>query len=315
MTDQIGISETATKIVETSAPASAIGTLDYKSVKSILKAAAEVIVPAGFFVSLAFYFGHVRTRKVYTEMGIDESLLEFSTTDYLLRSLAVLLVQIPWLALATVVAVAWFLLLRKVFMGKRLWALGTIVATAVGIGAAFWFGLDRTHSSGTRPDPTNAVILLGVAAAVAIVIWTAALAKPHGYKFGDTLPTAAVVAVAAAGVLLLSYVAFEAVRAQALQVGADEAIELEADPMRFSCVQLTTDLQLTSGVLIHNAQSPSGELRTYEGLRLFVKTGGNYLVFDDETSPRDGLFLIDEDRVAAIQFTPQRGDSFEFCRS
>lgn len=330
MTDLVDLAEptgpeptapTPAQAVRPASRASSPSTLDYGSVKSILKAAAEVLVPAGFFVSLAYYFGLVRTRKVYNEMGIDESLLDFSTTDYLLRSLGVLLVPIPWLVLATCAAVAWFLALTKLLRGRKLPTLAAAVAVAAAIGAGFWFGLERIHSSGTRPDPDNAVILLGAAVAVAVVIWTAALSKPHGFRFGDRLPTAAVVAVAAAGVLLLSYLAFEAVRAQALQVGADQALEAEDDPGRFSCVQITTDLQLAAGRVMSpnpaltEAAEATPTFQTYEGLRLVVKTGGNYLVFDDQTSPRNGLFLIDEDHVAAIQFAPQRGSDFKFCRS
>jgi len=289
------------------------GVLDYASVKSILKAAAEVVVPTGFLVSLAYYFGLVRTRKVFTEMGVDQSLLEFSTTDYLLRSLRVLLVPIPWFVVGAVAAVAWFLSLRRLFRGRKLPLLASVVVVAIGVGAAFWFGLERVHSSGTRPDPDNAVLLFIIVVAVGIVIWTAALAKPHGYEFGDRLPTAAVVAIAAAGVLLLSNRAFEAVRAQALQVGADQALEAQADPALFTCVRVTTDLRLAIGDPVPDGGDGTNGIRTYDGLRMFVKTGGGYFVFDDRSSPRNGLFMIDEDHVKAIQFTPQRGKDFEFC--
>ncbi|MEW6402658.1 MAG: hypothetical protein AB1649_12715 [Chloroflexota bacterium] len=46
----------------------------------------KIFGPSALTVTLLYYFGWVRTRALYAAFGIDQSLLQFSTQDYLLRS-------------------------------------------------------------------------------------------------------------------------------------------------------------------------------------------------------------------------------------
>ena len=144
--------------------------LNSDTLRLALKAAAEVALPAGFLVGLAYYFGLARTTKLYGELGVDETLLDFDTTDYLLRSLGVLIVLIPWLCLFVAVAVAFFLVLRETFgrLSPR-WAVGAISLTSA-VFIVLWLRLDRLHPSQVRPDPTHATWMLAVAVATALVI-------------------------------------------------------------------------------------------------------------------------------------------------
>lgn len=281
-----------------------------------LKAAAEVALPAGFLVGLAYYFGLARTTKLYGELGVDQTLLDFDTTDYLLRSLGVLIGLIPWLCLSVAGAVALFLVLRQTFgrLSPR-WASGAIsLMTAVFV--VLWIRLDRLHASQVRPDPTHSTWILAVAVATTIVIWAAVVAKPWGDRLQSQIPNAAGVALVAAGSLFVAYLAFEAVRAHAIDNGNNQAFAAEAEPQQYSCVRMATDLWLGVGVLAPpaNAIEPGGiDFRSYEGLRLFSRTDSGYLVFPDTASPRDGLVFIAEERVASITFDRQRNAEWQPC--
>src|ERR1700724_2957006 len=55
---------------------------------------AAVIAPSSLITALAFYFGGVRTDAYFSYFGIDRSMINFATADYLLRSTDVLFIPL-----------------------------------------------------------------------------------------------------------------------------------------------------------------------------------------------------------------------------
>src|SRR5262245_17081257 len=66
---------------------------------------ARVVVPSTFLVSLFYYFGVRFTDDHYRQYGLDDAALDFSTTDYVVRSLNVTVQPLRAVALVVVTAV------------------------------------------------------------------------------------------------------------------------------------------------------------------------------------------------------------------
>lgn len=67
---------------------------------------SKVIAPTALLTALLFYFGWARSSALYRAFGVDQSLLGFSTLDYLMRSLPVAFEPLRW-SLVVVLAAGW----------------------------------------------------------------------------------------------------------------------------------------------------------------------------------------------------------------
>lgn len=59
-----------------------------RSLRSTLRGVASVVAPASLVTALLYYFGWSRTTFEAKQLGLDDSLLGYSTQDYLLRSMS-----------------------------------------------------------------------------------------------------------------------------------------------------------------------------------------------------------------------------------
>src|SRR5947209_5763544 len=62
-----------------------------RAVRATFKGLGAVIAPTSALTALLYYFGWTRTHFEATRLGMDESLLGYSTQDYLLRSMSAML--------------------------------------------------------------------------------------------------------------------------------------------------------------------------------------------------------------------------------
>jgi hypothetical protein len=67
-----------------------------------LEILAAIVAPSSLITALALYFGWVRMDAYFSYLGIDRSMLSFTTQDYLLRSTDVLLIPLGALLTGTV---------------------------------------------------------------------------------------------------------------------------------------------------------------------------------------------------------------------
>lgn len=61
------------------------------AIQKSLEVMGKVVAPSALVAALLYYFGWARTNALYSAFGIDQSLLQFTTQDYLLRSIQVAL--------------------------------------------------------------------------------------------------------------------------------------------------------------------------------------------------------------------------------
>jgi 4-amino-4-deoxy-L-arabinose transferase-like glycosyltransferase len=92
-----------------------------------------VIAPSSLITALAFYFGEVRTDAYYSYFGIDRSMINFATPDYLLRSTDVLFIPLGALLIGALLLL-WghFLLQSHHFRDGRLH--GCVAAVCIALG-------------------------------------------------------------------------------------------------------------------------------------------------------------------------------------
>jgi hypothetical protein len=271
----------------------------------------RILVPTGFVVALAYYFGWARTRKLYRELGVDHSLLGFSTDDYALRSLGVLVTPLPVvagyvlvLALLYVSARWWF---ERGDASQLRWKTGSVLAVVILVSA--WTFLDGWNDG----DWTDTIAFLVISAAIAILPAQLA-ARRDAARDGDHTDRqdrrSSVVAVnllALALAVLFAFAAFEVVRQHALDEGVEAALAAEAHPDRFACVVLLSARPI--GLIEFDGEPViSGETAFYRygGLRIFTRSSGRLFVWPSDRSPREGLLVINEQDVVAARLVPQR---------
>jgi hypothetical protein len=103
-----------------------------KGSSELRKRILQVAIPGGVITALLYYLGWAFTKAQYKELGVDHSSLGFSTTDYVLRSLNVLVEPIPNVILlglvGSLLVIGLFLLVRAL-PGR--WAARLIVVLAM----------------------------------------------------------------------------------------------------------------------------------------------------------------------------------------
>ena len=57
-----------------------------EGIGDLIDRAIRVLAPAGAVTAVLYYFGHVREEALFAYFGVDLATIDFSTTDYLVRS-------------------------------------------------------------------------------------------------------------------------------------------------------------------------------------------------------------------------------------
>ena len=270
---------------------------EIERLQALLRRAAEVVLPAGFIASLAVYFGWVRTRKLYRELGVNQELLEYSQQDYILRSLSTFVDLVPLVAGLLVWAVSLHLLATWARRRGWRWLAPLVVALIVvlGIGVA----TDRSTSSGAD---------LWFAAVFSVAAVAASITPRERWLPATGAGALAVVGVA--GLLVVADAAYEAVRLRAEAKGIELALEAEGEPRRFACALVVGEDPLP---LPDAEVHVDGErvLFVHGAMRVFTRSGGWLFVWPSSASPRAGLTAVDESRLIAFDLLPQRSGSFD----
>jgi hypothetical protein len=294
---------------------------DAVELRDVLEWIGLIITPATLLGALGFYFGWRRTNSFAIYFGIDQSLFDYDTRDYVIRSL-----QTAYSALFTVVVTGLVALwvhatiMRLLIPGRWLrplrvlvWTL--LVGTALVLIASLTGLLDELFRRAqflTR----DAVLAFGVAL---LLYWLRLRKRVSDADAG--LPRAVRPRwMAAASVVLAMLLVFS---------GLFSATERYAGAVgRAEAEYLASRLRTHRGVVVYSTRDlglPSAVRRTvlpgreqayryrYDGLRLFVRTGGRYLLLpatwsraDDDPAP-DIMIVLPDDGTLRFEFTPGTG--------
>lgn len=241
--------------------------------------AGAVLPQTALLTGLLFYFGWVRTRETYAYFGVDVELLDFSTSDYLLRSVNSAFPPLMAIGLLTVVLAA--------LHDRRT----TVVApAALAIGAAsVAIGLTGIAVGGFGHS-------LGIALPICLTAGFSLIA--YGDRTAPRLRTGVLLGLALLGL-------FWSVSLYAIEIGRSRAEALhrrlhsEIQAVLFSERRLSIE-----GRGVQHATQPSDSRyrHRYSGLLLLAEAQDRYFLLPVDWVKGDSVFLIPESDDIRLDF-------------
>ena len=270
---------------------------------------ATLISPLTVISALLFYFGWARSAVQARELGIDESVLDMSTRDYLLRSVSSL-----WLPLAASAAIglAWLWVHgRIVMLSARGGRSGLVTVTARALSLS-WLAAVAVALVLGRFFPLSGEI------AAPLVLGLGVLITAYGVSLGrlttasrtaglerTSIPGALQTALAGA---LLALLLFWAVENYASIVGRGLADRIAANVNGLVAVTVysPTKLHLDSAPGVKETTLPGDPTAyrfRYTGLRLLQKSGGKYFLLPEGwTRDQGSVVVLQENPALRLEF-------------
>jgi hypothetical protein len=281
---------------------------------AVWRVAAWVLAQGALLASLLLYFGWARTQRTYAYFGVDLSLLDFASTDYILRSVGS--AYMPMLRLGLVLiagfALHWSLARRPAAAALAHDAVGVLGIALLALGGSAllvpaWSD-QIGHWMPNSPAIFYAWLPVTLAAAFALLVYAGTATG----RFKES-ELARVLLVALLVMALFWTVSLFAVydgRARA------QAIERELPNAAEVIVLAQSTLFLTGhGVSVSDLQPagpgtpvPSRYRRQYSGLRLLMHSGGKYFLLPSHwRRGRDRVAEIPDDGQVRIEILTPPG--------
>ncbi len=262
------------------------------------EAVAKVVAPLAALTAIAYFVSWQRTMALYWEFGIDSSVLGFTTTDYLLRSVDVLTRVVPYgLLLISIVAFAFVFVLKQDLRGLAWTAIP--VGFLLTIGAFIW---DNSRYGAPFSNVFPSVIFtVGV-----LVGWLGLALLRRGEHLGFFGKSDFLTVTMSVAMGLLLFVGVMATAGHyARSLGRDQAKRIEQSVPQLPSVTLLSPIPLFDSWPSVDVTTVADEppLFSHRNLKLLVHADGRYLVFPADQSPRDGVSVINGDTVQ-VTFEP-----------
>ncbi|MET0898734.1 MAG: hypothetical protein ABWY45_12560 [Mycobacterium sp.] len=268
-------------------------------VKSFLEMAALIASFGAFLSALLIYFGWTRTRVLFGHFGVPVSLLQYSSTEYLLRSAEILFKPAIWTILALAALVATSVAAIRV---ERTQSASTSVRFAVRAALAIAtlgclvYGLMALDESA---DASSGSVLLCVAGALTVLQYV------HYHVLAGVQPPKTMLAV---GVLMTLAATFWAVSIYAKRLGDTFAENVEAghSSLAYAVVHSTTDLGI-AGQQGRNCKAPQGggECRfIYNSYRLLTYANQRWILIQEPWSTGSPTVILPDIDSVRVELTP-----------
>jgi hypothetical protein len=295
----------------TDASAAPAGTDPTRSVRATLKGISAVVAPTSALTALLYYFGWTRSAVEANRLGLDESLLGYSTQDYLLRSMSSMYAPLVVGLIVTLVGVG----LHTLIVG---WArrLGLAGDAEAGDGAAqrrmgrliaalAAFGLASVVMgyTGTRvPQPSRALYLAGpvaVTGGILILVYAAGLYRRFLASRGDgggSMFAGYDGLVASAVVMLVLITLFWSVSRYAVVKGNELADQIEAlVPQRPGVIVYSEKRLYLQPPVVETRLDPENAAYNYaySGLKLLFRADGKYFLRPSDSAAQVNILIPD----------------------
>jgi hypothetical protein len=289
------------------------------SLRGVLATLGAIAAPPAAVIGLAYYFSVKRQETLARHFGIDNSLLGYSTRDYLVRGADALFLLLLSASLAGLAAIRIHLaLMTRLERGR--WPVTGISMAVRWVGAVLLvLGLVAVF----RPLPFHPHFLIrslsfGVGMVlIAYGIYLANVVRSTSDGGGrrtdergvspsewSWLSAASVVLVVV--VLLLSV--FWTTKDLAQALGRDHARDLENSLGARPAALVYSERRLhidASGVKETQLAGQNGYRFHYTGLRLLVRSNGKYFLIPDRWSAREGVIVVLPDNdTLRLEFSP-----------
>jgi len=265
-----------------------------RSLRSTLRGVASVAAPASIVTALLYYFGWARTSYEATQLGLNDSLLGYSTQDYLLRSMSSLYTPLAVGVVALLVGLACHAGLvswadrprdEPGAARRRVLVLRYLTAFLVATSAAL---LVLGGLSSRDGDPSRFVSLFGPVSLTLGIVF-AGYAAHVGRRFvfrGDGAPstperTSLRLVSASLYLVLLFLSLFSAVSHYAAVKGGDLAVVVEQSVPRLPDVTLYSSRRLYLQPPVEEmelGQDASSFRFRYTGLKFLFLSGHHYFL-------------------------------------
>ncbi len=289
-------------------------------IQKTLEAAGKIVAPSAFIAALLYYFGWARTNALYSAFGIDQSLLQFSTQDYFLRSIQITLGSISVLLMSTLGLIWGHHGLSRLGTVSRVWHIRII--SLLGI-----TGFALLIASYLIPQTGASVFILipsfWTVGVILLVYCFSILSKlkmvcgPNGkdMPFLDTFPRwlrnwsmGLIAALLIVGI-------FSTASISAKMQGQAQAEAIKKNPGILPAITVYSQKPLLlEGVGITVEEIGSGQDTfhyKYQGLRFLVRSGGRYFLMPHiwENDVSYAIILAESDGIR-IEVSPQRRFSY-----
>jgi len=275
-----------------------------------LRGLATLVAPTSVVTSLLYYFGWTRASRQSQLMGFHVSLLEFSTQDYLLQSLAPMF----WPLLVGLLASIGGLLLHG---GVLLYASGAVpdlevaereqrrrhvrrLAVALAVLGAVLAALGITgvasHTSSRLVSIGSPLCLTASIVAASYAVYLSQRFRREGARRRLTPELRGLqTALSAVVVLLLLLTLFWSVSTYAENKGQDLAIFIEQNIRAFPDATVYSAKRLSLPPPVVEAQLDGGDNAAYKfkytGLKLLYRTKNSYFLRPTSDPPQANIFL------------------------
>ncbi len=276
--------------------------------QAVVRVVGSVVAPTTLLTALLFYFGWAHAYWFFRYFGVDISLLGLTTQDYVMRSVDALLVPLTVALTVGLLALWAHLRLTAGLAAGPEWRrrLG-VVGNALGIcglalmlvGLARVIGLTRSFSL---------IYPLSLTAGTLLVLYASRLHRRRAGRGAPRVLASTALAEATAAFVLVGLSLFWAATNYAATVGETRArqFERELKTSPAAVVYSKEDLRLDApGVRKTVCDEPEGGYRfRYEGLRLMLRSAGQYFFLPESWSPADGIaIVVPEGDTVRLQFT------------
>jgi hypothetical protein len=276
----------------------ASGTAKEPGLSTAVDFITRVVAPASFLTAILYYFGYVREHALFGYFGVDLESLQFSTTDYLVRSAGTVFLPVGTVLVFGVLALLAHHLLTFALgnANRRLcraaWVgIAIIAVTLLTLGVV---GLEQPKEANL--SPLLPPIALGVGAfLVEYTVCIAAEHTPLSQQLMSTLKATQTARRILIGALLLVS-AFWATTVVAEQRGDAVARALEASlPVQPGAVVYSRQRLQIAGIGItvtHLSGADAAFTYRYNGLRPLIHSGGHWFLLPAGWAHNNGSTVI-----------------------
>jgi hypothetical protein len=269
----------------------------------VLKVFSTVVAPTTLLTALLLYFGRMHATGLFRFLGVQYTVLDLSAQDYLVRSADGMIPPLVVVAGVTVIALwAHQALARTVAQDVRrrlVRALTPVVAVTglVLVGLAVADTIRNGDVFRSFPEARGLGLAIGtLLLAYAARLVRSVVATTPGGRGPRSPGAAATMTEWAAVFVLVSVGLFWAVGTYAVGVGESRGRQLAAAPPDLYAVTLYSEKSLSlaaPGVTATPCQDPDAAYRLrYDGLRMVVQSGGQYLLLPSGWTQENGAALL-----------------------
>ena len=283
--------------------------------KGLPKQAAELaklLLPSSLVVAFLFYYGWARTSALYWQFGLTTEILQFSTVDYLVRSVDfvfrsafVCLLLLLGLTLIFHTTSCWFRDPRhavlKAWIARTGFAAG-LVGCCI-FSASVYFRGDKGYMQSFREAVSLIVSLLLLCYALLLVSHVDPRMKNWVDRLGGLNVMARCIFFG-----LITVLVFVASGYYAKESGLQQADFLDKNRHKLPSLTIYSAKNLAfpkSDIKLEELTNEASRFRyRYSRVKLLVRAGDHYFVFPERRSLRKGVIMLRETDDLRFEFQP-----------